>query len=98
MNQIYETETFSRIYEASEKKEQEWIDKVKDQLVENLKVGKPLHFLWFKEKKFENKRLYFFINEKTKKAVIVAFATKRDQQKIISFLLANKERYLELIS
>ncbi|MBI4152508.1 hypothetical protein HY495_02250 [Candidatus Woesearchaeota archaeon] len=98
MNEVYETDAFLRIYDASEKKEQEWIDKIKNQLAENLEVGKPLRFPWFREKKFEGKRLYFFTNEKTKRIVLVAFGIKRDQQKIIMFLLVNKERYLKIIS
>ena len=31
--QIYETETFSKLYEAMEKVEQEWINKIKLQLI-----------------------------------------------------------------
>ncbi len=36
MNQVFETETFSKLYEASEKREQIWIDKMRDQISENL--------------------------------------------------------------
>lgn len=64
MNEIFQTTTFSKLYDASQKKEQIWIEKIKDQLVENLTVSKPLHYSWFREKKFENKRLYYVINEK----------------------------------
>lgn len=98
MNDVYETETFSRIYVASEKSEQEWIEKMKDQISENLRVGKPLHFDWFREKKLSGKRLYFLINENTKKAILVAFGDKKEQQKIINYILLNKELYLKFIS
>ncbi|MBI2147631.1 hypothetical protein HYU19_04095 [Candidatus Woesearchaeota archaeon] len=98
MNEVIETETFSKVYEASEKKEQQWIDKMKDQLVNALLVGKPLRYSWFREKKFENKRLYYLINEKTEKALLVAYGAKKDQQAIITHILLNKERYLKLIS
>jgi len=30
MNEVYETEAFSRLYDASEKVEQQWIEKIKD--------------------------------------------------------------------
>ncbi len=98
MNEVYETETFSKIYEASEKSEQDWIEKIKDQIAENLRVGKPLRFNWFREKKFGGKRLYFLINENTKKAVLVAFGDKKEQQRIINHILLNKEKYLKFIS
>lgn len=55
--QIYETETFSKLYEAMEKIKQEWVDKIKLQLIENPQVGKPLKFDWLREKKFGNKRM-----------------------------------------
>ena len=68
---------------------------MKDQIAENLNVGKPLHFDWFREKKLGSKRLYFLINENTKKAVLVAFGDKKEQQKIINHILLNKELYLK---
>lgn len=98
MNEVYETEPFSEICAALEKKEQEWIEKIKEQLSENLSVGKPLRYDWFREKKLDNKRLYFIINEKTKKAILLAFGPKKEQQKIINHIILNKERYLKLIS
>ena len=58
-SQIYETETFSKLYDAMEKVEQEWVDKVKQQLRENPDMGKPLRFDWFREKKFGDKRMYY---------------------------------------
>ncbi len=97
MNEVFETEPFSEVYATLEKKEQEWIEKIKTQLAENLTVGKPLRYDWFREKKLDNKRLYFLINEKTKKAILLAFGTKKEQQKIINHIILNKERYLALI-
>ena len=85
------------MYDACEKVEKEWIEKVKDQLKENLDVGKPLRFDWFREKKFENKRLFFLVNRFTKKAILLAFGTKKEQQKIIDHVILNKERYLKFI-
>jgi hypothetical protein len=97
MNEVYETEAFSELCDSCEPVENEWIEKVKDQLAGNLRVGKPLRFDWFREKKLGDKRLYYLINESTKKAIIVAFGTKKEQQKIITHVLANKERYLAVI-
>ncbi|MBI4139781.1 hypothetical protein HY483_02355 [Candidatus Woesearchaeota archaeon] len=98
MNEVYVTETFSKIYDASEKSEREWIKKMKDQISENLCVGKPLRFDWFREKKLGGKRLYFLINETTHRAVLVAFGDKKEQQKIINHIWLNKEKYLEFVN
>ncbi|MEK6951154.1 MAG: hypothetical protein AABX13_05520 [Nanoarchaeota archaeon] len=98
MNEVLETETFSKLLKTCEKFECEWIEKIKDQLQENLQVGKPLHYDWFREKKLGNKRLFYLINESTRKAVLIAFGTKKEQQNIINHIIVNKESYLQLIA
>ena len=98
MNHIYETEEFSKVLSATEKQEHLWIEKMKDQLEENLNVGKPLRYDWFREKKFGDKRLFYLINESTHKAILIAFGTKKEQQRIIEHILVNKERYLKQIA
>jgi len=86
------------LYEAAEKREQEWIDAIKDQLKINLYTGKPLRFNWFREKKLGNKRLFYIINVNTNKAILIAFGTKKEQQRIINSIILNMERYLKQIS
>ncbi len=98
MNEIFETETFSKLYDASDARERQWIDKIKDSLRENLGVGKPLRFDWFREKKFGNKRLFYVINVKTKKATLIAFGEKKDQQKIIDSVIMNRDLFLDFVN
>lgn len=95
--EVYETDTFSQIYETLEKDEQEWINKIKLQLKENPEVGKPIKFSWFREKKFKNKRLYYLIYKDLNRVLIVSFGSKKEQQKIIDFILANLDRYKRII-
>ena len=95
--EVYETTTFSEIYETLEKDEQEWINKIKLQLKENPRVGKPLRLDWFREKKLKNKRLYYLIYKNLNKVLIVAFGSKKEQQKIINSVLMNLERYKRII-
>lgn len=97
MNEIYETETFTKLYDAAEKTEQVWMNKIKDQLQQSLLTGKPLQFSWFREKKLGNKRLFYIVNEGSHKGVLVAFGDKKEQQRIIDHIIKNKERYLSLI-
>jgi len=97
-NEVLETDTFLEVYDSFEKKEQEWIEKIKDQLKENLLAGKPLGFIWLREKRLDDKRLFYVINEKTEKALLVAFGPKKEQQRIINNILRNKEEYLSFIS
>lgn len=96
MYTIYATETFKKIYNLLDKSEQIWIDKTKKKLREN-PTGKPLSFDWFREKKYLNKRLYFLIDYDQNKILFVSFASKKDQQNIIDFIISNKEELLNYL-
>ena len=89
---IYATDSFKKLYETLDRSEQIWIEKTKKQLEEN-PTGKILHFDWFREKKYLNKRLYFLIDDESKRILFVAFASKKEQQKIINFIIANKDEF-----
>ncbi len=54
-------------------------------------------FEWFREKKYENKRLYFLVDKQNKKILLVAFATKKDQQKVIDFIKSNMKELLNYL-
>ena len=69
------------------------INKIKKKL-EDSATGKPLGFDWFREKKYKNKRLYFLVDEQNKKILLVAFASKKDQQKTIDFVKENMKELL----
>ncbi len=95
--EILETEPFHSLFEKLDRREQEWIRKIKEQLKTNPFAGKPLRFDWFREKKFENKRLYYIVSQKYQRVLIFAFGNKKQQQKIIDHLLLNKEKYWLLL-
>lgn len=71
--EIRKTDTFSEIFAVLEKREQEWIEKIVEKLKTNPFSGKPIRFEWFREKKFEDKRLYFFVSNPKKRILIIAF-------------------------
>ena len=98
MNKIFETETFSKIFDSCDNREKQWINKVKDLLKNNLEIGKPLRFEWFREKKLGNKRLYYIINKNTNKVIMLSFGPKKDQQKIINHILENRDIYLDFVN
>lgn len=95
--EIYETDTFSKLYSAMEKEEKEWIAKIKLQIKDNPSTGKPLKFEWFREKKLGDKRLYYLIYKNLSRVLLVSFGTKKEQQKIIDHILENKDKYRKII-
>jgi len=97
MNEVLELEAFAKHCLRLEKDELDWISRMKDQLATDLLVGKPLRFSWFREKKFGNRRLFYVINENTKRALIISFESKKEQQKVINNVLRNREHYLAFI-
>ena len=98
MNEVFETEPFTKIRTKLSLSENEWIENVKDQIKENLFVGRHLVFYWLREKKNKGLRIYFVINENSKKAIIVAISNKKDQQGIINHILRNKMDYFKEIT
>lgn len=93
MYEIYATDSFKKIFESLDKNEQDWINKIKKSFRE-YPTGKPLGYKWFREKKYLNKRLYYLIDEETKKILFVSFASKKEQQKVIDFIKQNMKELL----
>jgi len=96
-NEVYQTETFTKLYESLSEREKLWIDKMILQLKSNSSAGKPLKFEWFREKKFEDKRLYYLTYKNSSKVLLVAFGKKKEQQKIINHILSNLNFYNKLV-
>ncbi|HIH09502.1 MAG TPA: hypothetical protein HA254_02420 [Candidatus Diapherotrites archaeon] len=94
--EIIETETFAKRFESLDKREQAWVRKTVTKLAGNPFTGKPLHFEWFREKKFEDKRLYYLIYPELRKVLIAAFGDKKGQQRIIDTIIRNLDAYKTL--
>ncbi len=87
------TEAFEKLFYTLDKSEQQWIDKTKKRL-EEYPTGKIITYNWFREKKYLNKRLYFLIDENTKKVLFISFASKKDQQNDIDFIKTNMKELM----
>ena len=96
--EVYETETFSKILDCITDEERSWIEKMKAQLSTNPRAGKPLGFTWFREKKFEDKRLYFLVSLKKPRIILVAYGPKKEQQKIIDYIMLRKDEFIEFLN
>ena len=94
--EIKATQTFIDVYNSLNGNEKQWIENIKLKLTEN-PSGKILKFYWFREKKYLNKRLYYLIDEDSKRILLVAFASKKDQQKTIDSVILNMQDLLSLL-
>src|SRR3989344_550525 len=81
---IYRSERFEKELAKFDKKFQERVDKIEDELVENPYSGKPLGIRWFREKRYENYRIYYLIYDDLESVFMVGISDKKDQQKVIN--------------
>ena len=81
---IYHSQRFKKELFRFDKNFQDRVDKIEEELVENPYSGKPLGVKWFREKRYENYRIYYLIYDNLKVAFMVGISDKKDQQKVIN--------------
>jgi len=94
---VYTFNTFDKIYLKLDRSEQIWIQRI----IENLETnpyGKILRFSWLREKKHQNKRLYYIVDDITQRILIIAFAPKKDQQETINYIVKNKKEFFTYLN
>ncbi|MBU2616063.1 MAG: hypothetical protein KKC19_03090 [Nanoarchaeota archaeon] len=60
------------------------MEKIKDELVKTPYSGKPLGVNWFREKRYENYRIYYLVYENLQSVFMAGISNKKDQQKTIN--------------
>ncbi len=95
--EVLETSHITAIRESIEPIEQEWVSKIILQLKINPYTGKPLGTNWFREKKFEGKRLYYLIFEQKQKVLLVAYGDKKEQSDIIAEVHNSMDRLKKMV-
>ena len=88
---------FDEKFNQLEKFEQERILKFQEQLRSFPFVGKPLGFKFFREKKFNGKRMLYLIYEDLKVVFFITICDKKSQQKEIDIIKANFKYYEEIV-
>ena len=78
-----------------DKSEQDRVIKFEQSLKEQPFSGKPLGYKFFREKKFNGKRVLFLIYESHKSIFLVTVTDKKAQQHEIDLIKANLDVYKE---
>ncbi len=96
---VFTTQEFDKDIILLEKAEQERIEKILKQLKEQGgDVGKPLSGLtFFREKKFEGKRLYFLVYKELSVILVVGISNKKAQQATINRILLDVAEYQQVV-
>ena len=95
---VYTTKEFDDNFSSLDESEKARVRKIMNQLKENGdNVGKPLRYPYFREKKFEGKRLYFLVYENYMVILAIAISDKKTQQETIDRIVLELKNYREII-
>lgn len=95
---VYTTKEFDENFNDLDESEKARVRKILNQLKENGdNVGKPLKYPYFREKKFEGKRLYFLVYENYMVILAIAISDKKTQQETINRIVLELKNYKEII-
>jgi len=97
---VYITESFEKEMERISKFEKEKLQKIFLQLKDNPYVGDSIRYKFLREKRIEEKRVYYLVYDDLNAVLVIAFGGKKAQQEtideIIKYLPEFRE-YLEKI-
>ncbi|MEK6950571.1 MAG: type II toxin-antitoxin system RelE/ParE family toxin [Nanoarchaeota archaeon] len=97
MYTIFTTEEFEKRFKKLDPQLQSQVEKEIDQLENNPYVGKPLGYVFFREKKVLNYRVYYLIYDEYVVVFVITISTKKDQQETIDTIRSLFSYYREEI-
>ncbi|MBT4135985.1 hypothetical protein HOD75_01310 [archaeon] len=90
---VYMTDNFRKEMNKISSVEQKKIQNIFIQLKENPYAGNQLQIKILREKRLEEKRIYYLVFEHLNSVLMVAMSNKRTQQKTINYILGSLEDY-----
>ncbi len=98
MFRVFTTKEFQNNFDSLDGSEKKRVSKILNQLKEKGRdVGKPLKVPYFREKRFDEKRLYFLAYEKSFIILAIAISDKKTQQETINKIISDIESYKKFI-
>mgnify|MGYP001567046991 FL=1 len=95
MFRVFRTEWYEKKLSKLRHQEQKRVLRFEQDLKQNPYSGKPLGYEFFREKKFNGKRLYFLVYESHKAVFLITISGKKAQQEVIDVIKANLDVYKE---
>jgi len=98
MFRVFTTKEFDDRFERIDESEKKRVRKILNQLRERgPQIGKPLKVSYFREKKFDGKRLYFLFYKNFMVILAIAINDKKAQQETINRIISRFDYYKEFI-
>ena len=95
MFRVFRAEWYEKKLSKLSYQEQKRVLRFEQDLKQNPYQGKPLGYQFFREKKFNGKRLYFLVYESHKAVFLITISGKKAQQEVIEVIKANLDVYKE---
>ncbi len=90
---VFRSNWYDKKLDKLSKFEKVRIEKFEQHLKEEPYSGKPLGYEFFREKKFDGKRLIFLVYEEHKAIFLVTITEKKTQQQVIDLIKTNLDVY-----
>ena len=94
---IYRTKTFDKEFDKLPLSEQREIEKFEKRLVDSPFIGKPLGFVFFREKKLNSRRIYYLIYEDLVVVLMVGISDKKTQQATIDAIKSKLDEFYSYV-
>ena len=93
MFKVIGTKTYLEEISRWSKTDKEAAEKISNQLAENPFVGDPLNYKFLREKRVQEKRIYFLVYEDLNLVLLVATSGKKDQQPTIDHIKSHLDEF-----
>ena len=97
MFRVFRAEWYEKKLSKLTPKELDMVSQFEQDLKQNPFQGKPLGYPFFREKKFNGKRMYFLVYESHQVVFLITISDKKAQQDVIDVVKANLDIYKEQI-
>ena len=94
---VYKTDEFNKEFDKLSNDGTNRIENMFNQLTINPYVGDQLQIRSLREKRLNEKRIYYLVFEDLQSILMIAMSDKKDQQKMINFIVDNINVYREYL-
>ena len=97
MFRVFRSEWYEKKLSKLDSSEKSRVEKFEQELKTEPLIGKPLGYEFFRERKFDGKRLLFLVYSEHEVVFLVTIVDKKVQQQVIDMIKTNLDVYKELI-
>ena len=94
---VFRTKAFEKEFNKLPKLEQKETEKFEGELSSNPFLGRPLSYIFFREKRLNGRRVYYLVYEDYVVVLMVAVSDKKTQQETINKIKNKLKEYQEVI-